>query len=105
MNSIDIYDKTKTTPVSAIKEFCRVCNGEKKGGNKYDCMDINCILYPWKEGKGNYESPESVTQSHKDFISSLSVPVRKTRVISEEVRLERSRKMKEMWAKKRAEKI
>lgn len=105
MPSLDIYDLTKSTPVSAIKEFCRVCNGEVKGGNRYDCLDIKCIFYPWKEGKGNYEYPDAVNQEHKNHIASLSAPVRKSRNVSEAVRLERSIKMKEMWAKKKAEKI
>lgn len=104
MTSLDQYDLTKTSPVPAIKEFCRVCNGENKGGNKYDCMDRKCILYPWKEGKGIYEEGQIVTQEHTDYLNSLDKPVRK-RNISEATRLERSQRMKEMWAKKRANKI
>ena len=71
----------KLSPLQAIKDFCIDCNGEVKGGRKYDCLDRNCQFYPWKDGKGNYEYPDTVSQKHKDYLASLgNTLVRKQRV-------------------------
>lgn len=103
MQSLELYDLTKTSPIKAIKEFCRVCNGEVKGGNKYDCLDRNCVLYPFKEGKGNYEKDIGISQEHKNYIKSLgSNKVRKARVMSEEQRQKNSERMKRAWETRRA---
>lgn len=92
----------KLGPVIAIRTFCMECNGEAKGGNKYDCLDKDCILYPWKENKGVYEFPDTVPQVHKNYISSLTEPVRKSRTMSEENKAKGRERMKAYWAKKKA---
>ena len=56
---------SKLSPLQAIKQFCSICNGETKGGKKYDCLDVECNFYPWKEGKGVFEDTDSVSEEHK----------------------------------------
>ena len=77
----------RLSPKQAIKQFCRECNGENpKGGHYYDCLDHNCVLYPFKEGKGNYEieALQQVTQEHKDYLKKHGTGVQKSRELSVE---------------------
>ena len=95
---------TKLSPLKAIKLHCSICNGEVKGGKKYDCLAIECTLYPWKEGKGTYEIPESITEEHKNYIKTLEEPVRKQRkgrIMSEEHKAKLVASKKTYWENKK----
>lgn len=91
----------RLTAKQAIKQFCRFCNGETlTGGRHYDCLDHNCVLYPFKEGKGNYEieALQQVTQEHKDYLKKHGTGVQKSRELSVEDKqkvTERLRKARE----------
>ena len=77
----------RLSPKQMIKQFCRECNGENpKGGHYYDCLCRNCPLYPFKEGKGNYEieALQQVTQEHKDYLKKHGTGVQKSRELSVE---------------------
>ena len=76
----------RLTAKQAIKQYCRFCNGETTGGRHYDCLDHNCVLYPFKEGKGIYEieTLQQVTQEHKDYLKKHGTGVQKNRELSVE---------------------
>ena len=82
----------------AVRLNCMECNGEVKGGKKYDCLGKECYLYPWKEGKGVYEVPENIPQEHKDYLKKHGTGVQKSRELSIEDKqkvTERLRKARE----------
>ena len=89
-----------------MKVFCRECNGESKGGWNYDCLTVDCVLYPWKEGKGVYELGTTIPETHKQYIAELKEPVRKTRkgrVMTEEHKAKLKEAKKAYWEKKKHE--
>lgn len=87
----------------AVRLHCMECSGEVKGGKKYDCLGKECYLYPWKEGKGVYEVPESIPQDHKDYLKSLKDLVKKPkRILTDEQRKAFSERMKKAWETRRA---
>ena len=84
----------------AVKQFCRECNGENpKGGHHYDCLDHNCVLYPFKEGKGNYEleTEQYVSKEHIEWLKLNGKGVQKSKEISEEAKQKFSERMKKAW--------
>lgn len=95
----------KLSPIQSIKRFCRHCNGEKpNGGHHYDCLDHNCVLYPFKEGKGNYEADAEkyVAQEHKDYLDKHGKGVQKSRQLSDEAKRKFSDRMKKAWETRKA---
>ena len=90
----------RLSPKQMIKQFCRECNGENpKGGHYYDCLNRNCPLYPFKEGKGNYEpdTEQCVPKEHIEWLKQNGKGVQKTRKISEEAKQKFSERMKKAW--------
>lgn len=89
----------KLSPIQSIKQFCRSCNGEATGGHHYDCLDHNCVLYPFKEGKGNYEADAEryVTKEHKDYLDKHGKGVQKSKQLSPEAKQKFSDRMKKAW--------
>ena len=92
---------SKLSPLQAIRQFCLSCNGETKGGKKYDCLDVECNFYPWKEGKGVFEDTDSVSEEHKQYIESLGdnkvKKSRKGRVMTEEHKARLAASKKAYW--------
>ena len=87
----------------AVRLNCMECNGEVKGGKKHDCLRRECYLYPWKEGKGVYEFPESIPQEHKDYIKSLKDLVKKPKCnLTDEQKKAFSERMKKAWETRKA---
>ena len=87
----------------AVRLNCMECNGEVKGGKKYDCLRRECYLYPWKEGKGVYEFPENIPQEHKDYIKSLKDLVKKPKCnLTDEQKKAFSERMKKAWETRKA---
>ena len=95
----------KLSPLQAIRQFCVVCNGEIKGGKKYDCLCTMCTFYPWKEGKGIYEDTDSIPEEHKQYVESLGddkvKKSRKGRVMSEEHKAKLAATKKLYWENRR----
>ena len=94
----------RLSPRQAIRQFCRECNGENpKGGHYYDCLDHNCVLYPFKEGKGNYElsTEQYVSEEHIEWLKQNGKGVQKVRKISEEDKQKFSERMKKAWETRR----
>ena len=90
----------RLSPKQAIKQFCRECNGENpKGGHYYDCLGRNCPLYPFKEGKGNYEpdTEQYVPKEHIEWLKQNGKGVQKSKEISEEAKQKFSERMKKAW--------
>ena len=90
----------RLSPKQAIKQFCRECNGENpKGGHYYDCLCRNCPLYPFKEGKGNYEpdTEQCVPKEHIKWLKQNGKGVQKSKEISEEAKQKFSERMKKAW--------
>lgn len=97
--------KTKRLSLKqAVKQFCRECNGENpKGGHYYDCICHDCPLYPFKEGKGNYEpdTEQYVPKKHIEWLKQNGKGVQKTKQISEEAKQKFSERMKKAWETRR----
>ena len=94
----------RLSPKQAIKQFCRECSGENpKGGHYYDCLCRNCLLYPFKEGKGNYEpgTEQYVPKEHIEWLKQNGKGVQKSREISEEAKQKFSERMKKAWETRR----
>ena len=90
----------RLSPKQMIKQFCRECNGENsKGGHYYDCLCRNCPLYPFKEGKGNYEpdTEQCVPKEHIEWLKQNGKGVQKSKEISEEAKQKFSERMKKAW--------
>ena len=88
----------------AVKQFCRECNGENpKGGHYYDCLCHNCSLYPFKEGKGNYEpdTEQHIPKEHIEWLKLNGKGVQKSKEISEEAKQKFSERMKKAWETRR----
>ncbi len=102
---IDYMSTNKLSPLQAIRQFCVVCNGEIKGGKKYDCLCTTCTFYPWKEGKGVYEDTDSIPEEHKQYVESLGddkvKKSRKGRVMSEEHKAKLAATKKLYWENRR----
>ena len=84
----------------AVNQFCRVCNGENpKGGHYYDCLDHNCFLYPFKEGKGNYEgdTEQHVSKEHLEYLKKNGKGVQRAKTLSDETKQKFSERMKKAW--------
>lgn len=83
----------------AMKQFCRECNRENLKGGYYDCLSCSCPLYPFKEGKGNYEpdTEQYVPKEHIEWLKQNSKGVQKSREISEEAKQKFSERMKKAW--------
>ena len=86
------------SPLQSIRSYCAECNGESKGGKKYDCLDHNCEFYPWKLGKGVYEigTDYGVSQEHKDWLAKHGTGVKK-RAMTEEAKQKATERMKKAW--------
>ena len=95
----------KLSPLQTIKKFCRECNGEKSKSQHYDCLEHDCILYPYKEGKGIYESytEQYVTQEHRDYLEKHGTGVRKARVLNSEQRKKASERLKKYHENKQSD--
>ena len=96
----DIHKVKRLSPKQAIKQFCREFNGENpKGGHYYDCLGRNCPLYPFKEGKGNYEpdTEQYVPKEHIEWLKQNGKGVQKSKEISEEAKQKFSERMKKAW--------
>ena len=55
---------TITSPIKAIKEFCRQCNG----GSVYEvknCTSSRCPLYPFRLGKNPYRHTREMTDEQR----------------------------------------
>lgn len=99
--------KKKLSPVQAIKQFCRVCNGETDSGKYYDCLDHNCTLYPFKVGKGNYEADTElcVSEEHKEWLKQNGKGVQKSKELSEETKRKFSERMKKAWETRKSNSV
>lgn len=89
----------RLSPLQAIRQHCRECNGEDR--KFYDCLGRSCSLYPWKQGKGVYEFPETVSQEHKDYLDKHGKGVPKKQ-LSEEAKRKFSERMKKAWETRKA---
>ena len=92
------------SPKQAINQFCRMCNGENpKGGHYYDCLGHNCPLYPFKEGKGNYElgTDIGVSKEHIEWLKQNGKGVQKAKELSEDTKQKFSERMKKAWETRR----
>lgn len=94
----------RLSPKQAVRQFCRECNGENpKGGHYYDCLCHNCPLYPFKEGKGNYEpdTEQHIPKEHIEWLKQNGKGVQKSKQISEEAKQKSSERMKKAWETRR----